>query len=104
MDFLTSPQFFELLNGANGVLLIFIIFATAVGWGGWNIVKFIVISVKEIIMTVNETLQEIKSEISNLSTKVEKLSELPNKVEVLSGRLEAIEDIYELKSNRRGRR
>ena len=103
MDFLTNPQVVALINGSNGVLLLFIGFASLAGYGGWNVVKFIVLSVKEITMTVNGTLQEIKSEISNLSTKVEKLSELPNKVEILSERLEAIENIYEIKSSRRNR-
>ena len=104
MDVLSNPSLWQTLNGANGVLVLFILFVCAISWGGWHIIQFSIITVKEVAMTVNATLQEIKKEISNLSSKVEKLSELPNKVEVLSGRLEAIEDIYELKSNRRGRR
>ncbi len=104
MDILANPSLWQTLNGANGVLILFILFVCALCWGGWHVIQFSIITVKEVAMTVNATLQEIKKEINNLSSKVEKLSELPQKVETLSDRLEAIENISNIQNAKRVRR
>lgn len=92
MDILNNEILWNTLNGANGVLIVFVVFVGALFFGVWNVIKFSFTTLKEMVFTLNSTLQEIKNEINNLSTKVEKLSELPHKVEVLTGRLEAIEN------------
>lgn len=104
MEVLSNPSLWQTLNGANGVLVLFILFVCALSWGGWHIIQFSILTVKEVALTVNSTLQEIKKEISNLSSKVEKLSELPQKVEILSDRLEAIENTSNINNAKRVRR
>lgn len=104
MDVLSNPSLWQTLNGANGVLVLFIIFVSGLCWGIWHVIKFSIISIKELALTVNATLQEIKKEISILSTKVEKLSELPHEVAILSDRLEAIENISNIQHTKRIRR
>jgi predicted PurR-regulated permease PerM len=104
MDILSNPSLWETLNGANGGLVLFILFVCAISWGSWHVIHFCVVTAKELAMTVNSTLQEIKTEIHNLSGKVEKLTELPKKVEILSDRLEAIESVAGIQEAKRIKR